>query len=106
MIKGKMVKGRLLSITVMLLILLLGFSVTVYAATNDWAQNFSSWVLDGVKWILAAIIGGYSLKFIAKRQFVQFIGFLVLAAVVSVIAVGPDKLTAIGTKLWSVIFGS
>lgn len=102
--KKKISKNAIFKTIILTSMLILSFATVAFGATNTWAKNLSSWVLDGVKAILVCVIAAFSIKFVVKRQFVQFIGFLILAAFVSVIAFGPDKLQALGNTLWGIIF--
>ncbi|MGE5629651.1 MAG: hypothetical protein ACM3TR_00990 [Caulobacteraceae bacterium] len=91
---------------ILLAAIMLVTTMTVYADGNDWAENVKDWVLQGVQYIVLAVIAVFAVKFIAKRQFVQFGGFVVLAMFVLVVVYYPEKLKDLGVTLWNIIFGS
>ena len=91
---------------ILLMTIMLVTSMVVYADGNDWAQNVNEWVLQGVQYIVLAVIAVFAVKFIAKRQFVQFGGFALLAMFVLVVVYYPEKLKDLGLALWNIIFKS
>ena len=91
---------------ILLVTIMLVTSMVVYADGNDWAQNINEWVLQGVQLIVLAVIAVFAVKFVAKRQFVQFGGFVVLAMFVLVVVYYPEKLKDLGLALWNIIFKS
>lgn len=70
----------------------------------NWGQNAYTFIQDIVWWLALAITSVFAAKFITKKQFVQLVGFLVLAAVVLVIIDDPSRLKTIGLGLWNAIF--
>ena len=92
-------------ILILLVAIMLATTIVVYA-DNDWAENAKNWVLQGVQYIVLAVIAIFAVKFIAKRQFVQFGGFVVLAMFVLVVVYYPEKLKDLGLTLWNIIFGT
>ncbi len=93
--------------TALMLILILSLISTAAFADNEWAKNLGDWVKDGVWWLALAGTAVYALKLLSKRQFVQFGGFIVLAALVLVIIDDPAKLKTVGLYLYNkVINGS
>jgi hypothetical protein len=88
------------------MVIALGASSMAYAGTeNGWAKNGSDWIRSGVSYAAMAIVAFYAMKHLLKRQFMQFIGFAVLAAFVFVIIGDPSKLASIGNTLYNTIFG-
>lgn len=91
--------------TVMVLVLMIILANTVVFAAGDWGKNTKDWVLEQVWYIALAIVGVVSVKFIAKKMWVQLGGFLVLSAIVLVVISGPEKLKDIGEIIWLKVFG-
>lgn len=89
---------------VLMIAIMLITSMVVHADGNDWAENTKDWILQGVQYIVLAVIAVFAVKFIAKRQFVQFGGFVVLAMFVLVVVYYPEKLKDLGVALWNIIF--
>ena len=80
------------------------FSFTAVFAAGDWGQNASEWIKAQVWWIALALIAIVSVKFIAKKMWVQLGGFLVLSAIILVIVDGPERLKTVGETIWNIVF--
>ena len=70
----------------------------------NWGQNAYNFVKDIVWWLALAVTGVFVVKFITKRQFLQLLGFAILAAIVLVIVDDPSRLKSIGVTIWTAIF--
>lgn len=104
-IKGKVNKQLIAQVAFITALVVIATPSIAYAAGNTYADNLSNWIMAGVKVIALAIVGAFAVKFLIKRQMIQFIGFLVLAGLILVITYDPMKLKSIGDYLWGVIFG-
>ncbi len=76
----------------------------VYAAGPGWGQNAFSFIQETVQYIALAIVVVYAAKFIAKRAWVQFGGFVLLASIVLFLIGAPESLKSVGTTIWNLIF--
>lgn len=102
-IKKYVTKDTAINILVLTFVFTLA-ATTAYAAPNSWAKNASDWIMSGVQYVALAIVAAFAVKFIAKRQFIQFAGFLILAAFILVVIYDPQKLKTIGETLYNIIF--
>lgn len=70
----------------------------------SWGQNAYKFIHDIIWWLGLAVTAVFVVKFISKRQFLQLLGFVILAAIVLVIIDDPARLKAIGVTMWTAIF--
>ncbi len=100
-----MVKNRKMLVAVLTVVLLVSMTCNAYAASpNTYAKNLYDWLMDGVKLAVLGTVAFFAIKYLVKRQFVQFIGFAILGMFVMTIVYGPDKLKTVGDYLWNIIF--
>jgi cell division protein FtsW (lipid II flippase) len=99
-----MVSKKIKIQTAVILALIVLFSMSAVFADGNWGQNTYTFVQQQVWYIALLIVAIISVKFIAKKMWVQLGGFLLLSAIVLVIISGPDKLKIIGETIWNAVF--
>jgi uncharacterized membrane protein len=96
-------KKRIVSLVAVFSAIIYSF-VGVFSYAIDWGQNIYNTVQGIVWWVALAVLVAFSTKFIAKRMWVQFAGFVFLAAIVLVIIDDPTRLKNIGVAIWDAVF--
>lgn len=103
MIKNKLSKMKY-ALTSGLLISLIS-SNTVFAQTNKYARNLSSWLKDGIQEITVVAFIGIVAFTITKRKLIQTVIAVVLGGIILSIVYNPELGKKIGDYLSGVIFG-
>lgn len=104
-LKSKINKETMMKIVVMTLVFTVSIGYMVLAADNGPARNISNWLMSGVQVIALALVAVFAVKFLIKRQIVQFISFALLAGLILVFIYDPTKLKSIGDYFYGIIFG-
>lgn len=100
-------KGKVTRITTVLLLTILlvnVFSVVAYAGAPGWGKNAFDFIQETVSWIVLATIVVFAVRFIVRRAWVQFGGFLLIGAFVLYIVDTPQSLKSLGSIVWNFIF--
>lgn len=97
---------RVLSLVLVLIIGVMMFGSQAYAAGENFGQNTYDWVKAQVFWIALLVVVVIAVPFIAKKMWMQLVGFLVLASLVLVVINDPNKVKALGETIWIKVFGA
>lgn len=103
--KDKMPKlETILTVMMMSFMLVTTFFVPASYAAGDYGQNTYEWAKTQIFYLALVVIAFFCVKYAAKKAWAAFGGFAVLGALVLVIVDDPQKLKAVGTTIWQIVF--
>lgn len=103
-VKQKLNNQKLTSILLMSSMFIMSSGFCVFA-DGDYGKNASSWLTEQGFWIAAILVMVGVVKCLAKKAWSALVGVIVLGGVVLVLAKDPTKLEAVGSVIWTKIFG-
>jgi len=78
-------------------------TVQTVLATNTYAKNGATWVLDGIFW-LAIVLGIFGAAMAGiKRNFAVMLGIVVVTAIVCVLCGAPEILKTLGEEIKNIL---
>lgn len=79
--------------------------MVAYANSPAWGKNLFDFLQETARWLVLCVMVVFIIKYVVKRMWVQFGGFLLLTGIVMFLIDAPQSLKNIGSTLWNLIFG-
>jgi|GEM_PF-2874263 hypothetical protein len=99
---------KLTKVCSLMLVMLIGvmmFGNVVYADAGTFGENSYNWLGGQVFYLALLMVVVIAIPFIAKKMWMQLVGFLVLASLILVIVKDPQKVKTLGEIIWQKILG-